>query len=322
MQSKQAELKEQKISTQESKTATWITRKRNIVILAVLCTLLWGSAFPGVKIGYQLFQIEAGDLGGKLLFAGMRFTLAGMLTLLAAFLLHKKVVLPTKTNLKGILILGFTQTFVQYVFFYIGISNTTGSKGAIVNATGTFMTVILGYLCYKNEKLGFLKILGCVIGFLGIIIVNLGKQEALSMSLEGEGFLLVAAFTFAIGSIISKYIAKQEDPIILTGYQMTFGGILLILLALVCRGKVHTFSLPAGMTLLYLSLLSAIAFTIWMTLLKYNSVSKISIFNALVPVFGVILSSAFLGENIINLQSLLGLIFVSAGIYIVNKQKV
>lgn len=303
----------------QKSTTTWITRRRNIVVLAVLCTLLWGSAFPGVKIGYELFKIETSDLGGKLLFAGLRFTLAGMITTLFAFYFHKKVVVPTKKNWKGILVLGFIQTFMQYVFFYIGLSNTTGSKGAIVNATGTFITVILAFICYKNEKISLMKILGCIIGFVGIIIVNFDKNEAISFSLQGEGFLLFAAVTFAVGSIVSKYIAKEEDPIILTGYQMMFGGALLIFLALLCHGKIQGFSLQAALILLYLALLSAIAFTIWMTLLKYNSVSKISIFNSLIPVFGVILSSTFLGDNIINIQSLVALIFVSSGIYIVNK---
>ena len=56
------------------------TNRRNIVLLATLCCILWGSAYPSIKIGYSLFNIN--DLGSKLVFAGYRFTLAGILVLL------------------------------------------------------------------------------------------------------------------------------------------------------------------------------------------------------------------------------------------------
>ncbi len=74
--------------------------------------------------------------------------------------------------------------------------------------------------------------------------------------------------------------------------------------------------------LLYLSLLSSVAFTIWTILLKHNNVGKISIYNFLTPVFGVFLSAIFLKESIWHWKNLLALVFVCVGIYIVNKPKV
>lgn len=295
------------------------TKNRNIVAFALIATLLWGSAFPGVKIGYEMFRIEGADMGGKMLFAGLRFSMAGLLTLFFAFAYNKKVIIPTSKNIKGIVSLGIIQTFFQYIFFYIGLSNTTGSKGAIINSTGTFITVILAFLIFKNEVFNRRKVIGCLLGFLGIILVNIRGVNTLDFRLQGEGFLLLAALSFAIGSIVSKFIAKEEDPLVLTGYQMMFGGILLVLFSLANGGSIHRITFSGMVMLLYLSILSALAFSIWMTLLKYNSVSKITMFNSMVPVFGVILSALLLQENIINMQTIAAFLLVPVGIYLVNR---
>ena len=73
--------------------------------------------------------------------------------------------------------------------------------------------------------------------------------------------------------------------------------------------------------MLYMALLSSVAFTLWTTLLKHNRVGKISVYNFLVPVFGTILSALFLGESIWSWQNILALVLVCAGIYIVNRKK-
>ena len=49
-----------------------------VMLLALVCAMLWGSAFPCIKIGYGLFRVASGDAAGQILFAGIRFTLAGI----------------------------------------------------------------------------------------------------------------------------------------------------------------------------------------------------------------------------------------------------
>lgn len=57
-----------------------LTKTPVVCGLAIICCLLWGSAFPCIKIGYQMFNIPSGAVGSQFLFAGIRFTLAGILT--------------------------------------------------------------------------------------------------------------------------------------------------------------------------------------------------------------------------------------------------
>ncbi len=147
-----------------------------ILLLALLCTLLWGSAYPSIKIGYSLFSIGENDIFSKLLFAGNRFALSGLLVILLTWIIQKKFPFPKKEALSHISLLGFIQTTLEYLFFYIGLSHTTGVKGSILNGTATFMAVILAHFIYSDDRLNFQKILGCIVGFMGVVIINLGGK--------------------------------------------------------------------------------------------------------------------------------------------------
>lgn len=296
-------------------------RSEMILLLAVLCTMLWGSAYPGVKIGYQLFAIASNDVWSQLLFAGSRFSLAGLLVLIITAVTHRGHILPKKEAVVSILTLGFVQTTLEYIFFYIGLSHTTGVKGSILNATETFIAVILAHMVYANDKLNRSKVLGCLIGFAGVVVINWGGGMDSHFAWNGEGFIILAAASFAVGSLISKWAASLEDSMIVTGWQLLFGGALLYWAGLAGGARLVIPSMQALLLLVYLAALSAIAFTLWTLLLKYNPVGKISIYNFLTPIFGVLLSGIFLHEAFLSPKSLSALALVCLGIYIVNTAK-
>lgn len=295
--------------------------KQSVILLAILCTALWGSAFPSIKISNQYFGITSDMIGKTMLLAGIRFTMAGVLTLLVYFITIRKIILPQKSDVKGIIITGIIQTGLQYLFFYIGLSNITGAKGAILATTITFFSVFLSHLMFQDDKLNLQKFLGCMIGFAGIIIINLKDGGNLGkFRLIGDGFMLLSTFSAALGAMISKVVSKKFNPVALTGYQMTLGGIILAIIGILAGGKLSSDSLNGYILLVYLSMVSAIAFSIWTTLLKYNQPSKIAIFNFAIPIFGTILSAIFLKESIFSIQNLIALLCVCSGIYVVNKR--
>ena len=90
-----------------------------VCMLAFLCCGLWGSAFPCVKIGYEMFQIASKDMASQILFAGLRFTLAGMLVIIIGSLGNRKMLLPKKESIPKIIKLSLFQTILQYLFFYV-----------------------------------------------------------------------------------------------------------------------------------------------------------------------------------------------------------
>lgn len=303
-------------------TSNSILQNNLIVWLcAMLCCALWGSAFPGIKIGYQLFSISGSDTATVILFAGCRFTLAGFLTILFGSILSKNILLPRKTAWNKILCLSMLQTVLQYLFFYIGLAHTSGVKASIINAVNVFVALLVSSLIFHQEQLSSRKIVGCIIGFAGVVLINMSGMN-LEMSLHGEGFIFLSTVAYAFSSVLLKRFSFTENPVILSGYQFFVGGILMIFAGYFMGGSITVLSLKGILLLLYLALVSAIAYTLWGILLKHNPVSKIAVFGFMTPVFGVILSAIFLGETAqaTGLISLISLILVCIGIRIVNQK--
>lgn len=299
----------------------FFSNRKALVLLACLCCLLWGSAYPAIKNGYALFAIAADDIPTKMLFAGYRFVLAGGLLLLMAALTRRPLFDLSWKSLRQITTLGLTQTTLQYIFFYIGLAYTTGVKGSIMNATGTFFSVLLAHFIYKNDQLSWNKALGCLVGFGGVMVVNVNPDVLdFHFTLLGEGFVVIAAFILSAASIYGKKVSQSMDSIILTGYQLAIGGLVLVLGGFLTGGELSGFTLKSSALLFYLALLSSVAFALWATLLKYNRVGLVAIFNFLIPVFGAILSAAFLGERILEWKNMLALVLVCTGIWLVTQE--
>ena len=305
-----------------NKNKSLLEKPTMVVIVAVLCCLLWGSAFPCIKLGYQLFDIPSGDSSSQILFAGIRFTLAGILVILAGSMMQGKLLKPSKAAIPKVLKLCMFQTVLQYIFFYIGLAHITGVKGSIVNAVNVFFTILVSCLLFRLEKLDRQKLIGCIIGFAGVIIVNLGGEFDMSFTFLGDGFLMISAFAYALSSVLIKIYGKDENPVMLSGYQFAAGGLIMILAGLAMGGRLNVVTFQGILLLLYMAFISAGAYTLWSLLLKYNPVSKVAVFGFCTPIFGVILSAVILGESTsFQLKTLIALMFVCVGIIIVNYKK-
>ncbi|ESQ80666.1 DMT family transporter [Asticcacaulis sp. YBE204] len=296
--------------------------RKTVFLTAILCCFLWGSAFPAIKAGYHLLSITRDQVPSQLLFAGWRFFLAGLLLLGFARLTGRPIFNFTPRQGGQLIALGLVQTSIQYVFFYIGLAHATGVKSSIMNATGAFFSVVLAHFIYRNDRLTPLKALGCLIGFAGVMVVNF-KPGALDMefSLLGEGFVVIAAFILSAASIYGKRLSQSMDAVVMTGWQLGIGGAVLIGAGFGFGGHLEGMGLPALGLLLYMALLSAAAFALWGILLKYNPVGLFAAFQFLIPVFGVLLSALFLGENMLEWKNALSLVLVCAGIWLVTRAK-
>ncbi len=296
------------------------TNCKVVFAVATLCCLLWGSAYPAIKNGYALFNIAASDIPTKLVFAGYRFVFAG-LVLLAIAALSRKTLQLGKGLAGQVALLGLLKTSLQYVFFYIGLAYATGVKSSIMNATGTFFSVLLAHWIYKNDQLSLNKVLGCVVGFTGVMVVNFSPGLlTFDFTLLGEGFIVMAAFILSAASIYGKRLSQRVDSVVLTGYQLAIGGVALLLLGLATGGVLTGFTVKSTLLLAYLVVLSSAAFSLWTILLKYNRVSRVTAFNFMIPVFGALLSALFLQERILEWKNGAALLLVCMGIWLVTRE--
>ena len=291
-------MKREKKMTQKQNT---LTKTGIVALLACVCCILWGSAIPVIKTGYRLMQVDSADTASQIVFAGVRFTLAGILVLVFASIREKKVMIPDKEVLKYAVPVCLAQTVGQYFFFYIGVAHTSGVKGGIITGLGNFIAILMSCLIFRNEQMTGRKIAGCVLGFAGVVVINLmGNSLDMGFKLTGEGFILIAQLSYGMSTVLINLFSRKVSPVVLSGTQFTMGGIVLMLIG-------------AGMG-------SAVAYTLWSVLLAWNDVSKVAIFGFVNPLCSVILSALILGEikQAFNIGSLLALILVCAGIYIVN----
>ena len=179
---------------------TWV-----VCALALVCTFLWGSASPCIKLGYALFKIPSSETWTQVLFAGTRFVFAGVLTILIGSILNRKMLLPTKSSVPSIVKLAMFQTILQYIFFYIGLAHNSGVKASIINGSNTFFVILVSTIIFRQEKLNLKKIIGCVIGFAGVIVVSMNGQKIdMNLSIMGDGSLLMCV-------VICIFIMSYEE---------------------------------------------------------------------------------------------------------------
>ncbi|TCV06941.1 drug/metabolite transporter (DMT)-like permease [Samsonia erythrinae] len=300
--------------------AHFFSDKKVVFFIATLCCLLWGSAYPAIKNGYELFHIADNDIPGKLVFAGYRFAFAGGLLLAIAVLSGRSIGRFQRGQLAQLTLLGVFQTSLQYVFFYIGLAYTTGVKGSIMNATSTFFSVLIAHYLYQNDKLTLNKLAGCLLGFIGVMVVNIDSHAMdFSFTFLGDGFVVIAAFILSASTIYGKRVSQTMDPTVMTGYQLAIGGIILTLSGYITGGSLSMPDWKAMLMLGYLILLSSIAFSLWSQLLKYNRVGMVAPFNFLIPISGTLLSAMFLDESILEWKYFFALVMVCSGIWLVNR---
>ncbi|MBQ4058588.1 MAG: DMT family transporter [Lachnospiraceae bacterium] len=302
-----------------------IWKKTSVVtIVAILCCALWGSAFPAIKMGYEWFEIPSSASATQILFAGCRFTLAGILTIIIGSIMSKAPLLPRKSSWKKIVILSFCQTSIHYVCFYIGLAHTTGVKSSILNGVNVFVAILISALVFRQEKLTWVKMLGSFLGFIGIVLVNLnGSGLNFDFQLKGEGMILLSTFCYGMSSALIRLFGQKENSVMLSGYQFAFGGLVMILTGVLLGGKLDVWKGKGIAILIYLAFVSAIAYTLWALLLRYNDVSKVTIFGFFNPVFGAILSALFLNESgqSFGMKEVVALLLISIGIYMVQKMR-
>ena len=315
---------EKRKMTQKQNT---LTKTVIVALLECVCCILWGSAIPAIKTGYRLMEVDAADTASQIVFAGVRFTLAGLLVLIFASIREKKVLIPDRTILKYAVPVCLAQTVGQYFFFYIGVAHTSGVKGGIITGLGNFIAILMACLIVRNERMTGRKMAGCVLGFAGVVVINLmGKSLDMGFTFTGEGFILISQVAYGISTILINIYSKKVSPVVLSGTQFTMGGVVLTLIGIGMGGHLGNITAVGVVIIFYLAMVSAVAYTLWSVLLAWNDVSKVAIFGFVNPLCSVILSALILGEvkQAFNTGSLVALLLVCAGIYIVNckaKQK-
>lgn len=297
--------------------------KKIVFITALITMFLWGSAVPVTKLSFAALNMAAGEIFTRIYFAGIRFFIASLMVF--GYLQIKGRNTPKlrlsslkKKDWRFLLIIGILRITFCYFFYYIGLANISGVKGAVLVSSSTFVTVLITPFVVKADKFNRGKLFALILGFSGIIVANIDKGFDLNFTWLGEGFMLISGiFTALVETLIKPKGKGIAAPIISWG-QLFFGSIPLLAIGFFGLERRLEWNIMAIVLLIYSAVISAVAFILWYELLKVNDAGELAIYRLFIPIFGSILSALLIPGESFTLYIVFGLILVVLGIIVLN----
>lgn len=289
-------------------------REETKAILAYIAVcLIWGSTYLAIRIGVSDLPPE--------LFAGIRFLIAGALVLLFAYFkgygFPKHVIDVKRQAIVGLFLLmggnGMVVWAEQWVY-----SGATSLLMAIV----PLFNAILELLLPNSPRIGFRGWLGLILGFGGVALLVLTGSHAKIVDIPGGFLLMMAAFSWSVGSVYSKTFEASKTMLTNIGIQMLAGGIGLTIFGLLIgeSNKIHLTSKGLG-AMAYLVLVGSIlGYSSYIYILREWPASKAGTYAYVNPVVGVFLGAVFLGEPVSSKVFISGIIILG-GIFLVQWSK-
>ena len=275
--------------------------------LYALLVLIWSSTWVAIKIGLE----DAPALLG----AGVRFALAGVVLLVIAAIQRRS--LRTDWMLAGVL--AVAPFAFAYGLVYWGEQYVPSGLAAVLFGVLPLYTALLGAVLLPDEPLRAPLLVGVLIAIGGLALaflesVELGAAEKAAL---GASALALSPLGAALGGIAQKLRAAELDAVVLNGWGMLGGGILLLAASAISEdwGE-FVWSAESVGSILYLALFgSAIAFVTLTVLLRQISAMAMSFLAMLLP-FGALIFGATLYDESITARALAGAVLVAAGLLI------
>ena len=295
------------------------TKHRKTVFLALITMLFWGSLYPFIKIGYSTFNINTLAFADILLFAAIRFTFCGIIVCVISLIKKENLKKPEYKSVLRITLMGVFGIVLHYSFTYIGLSLTESSKAAILKQLGVLVYVCFAFLFVKDERFSVYKIIGAIVGFCGIVVINLGAENTgIKM---GDILIILASLCTVVSNIMSKGFSNKNSPYWITGISQFTGGIILLIVAIILGGKFPTISFEGVLVFAYICTASIISYTLWYYVQRTSELSHLFIIKFAEPFFACVFGALLLGENILKIHYFVAFVLIASGILLGNRRK-
>ncbi|MFA6797552.1 MAG: DMT family transporter [Candidatus Paceibacterota bacterium] len=302
--------------------------------LAIFCCLLWATPFVGIKIGLNYTT--------PLQFAGLRFTVSGLLIL--PFIPNIKQRFKESFKHWPIMVnIALVQTTILYSLFYIGLDMVPGYVGAMIVGSGPIFVALTAHFMIKDDKMTLKKFLAIFVGIIGVVIISLAKHKEpnipedagstiqhvansypwLTRSITlGVIILIIKNLFGSIGNVLIAKNSKGVYPRVLAAFSLFVGGILILIISEFIEHPSWSTDLPLEFYISWgwLSIVSSFAIAIWYSLLQRPGV-KVSILNVwtfIIPIFGAILSWLILPGESPDLASIIGMCVIGVSLLLIN----
>jgi drug/metabolite transporter (DMT)-like permease len=264
-----------------------VDKKDNTILWAIIACLLWSTVYAGIKIGLQYDT--------PLHFAGIRFIISGLMIL--PFTVRPGIYFRMiREHWKIVVWVILLQILINYILFYLGMDLVPGSLGAVIVGSQPLFTALIASMMHEEDPLTKRKMITIALGIVGVILISAGRQAlklASAIELLGVFLILGANIATATSNVMVSLKSKGMNPLVLSSASFLIGGIIISLISIPFEAAPQA-KMPSEywLTLIWLSFVSAFAFSLWFKLLQRPSVkvSELNLWKFIIPVAGAILS--------------------------------
>ena len=272
---------------------------------------MWSTAYAGIKLGLQYDT--------PFHFAGIRFIISGVMIL--PFTVKPTVYIRmVREHWKVVAWVTLLQTLINYTLFYQGLNLVPGALGAVIVGSQPLVTAVVAAIMHKDDKLTRKKITTIVFGISGVILISAGRQAfklGTALELLGVLMILVDNIATATSNVVVSLRSKGINPFVLSSSSLFIGGVMIYLLSIPVEGHPQgKFPLEYWMLLLWLSFMSAFAFSLWFKLLQRPGVkvSELNLWKFIIPVVGAILSWLLVPDENPEWLTISGMVIITASL--------
>ena len=278
--------------------------------LLTILALIWASAFFNIKIATYSF--------GPVTIAFLRVFFGAIPVLLICYYKNIKIEAFSK-DWHWFAMIGFINLVAPFFLIAYGVKSVQSNLAAILMSTTPLSSTILGHFYTKNEKFNFMKTVGILIGFSGIVFLFSDNLLIDKNNFNSALLILLGSTCYVVGGVLTLKISKKKNENV-TGSILIWATIILIpLVSFIEQPWNLSPRLDSTISVIYLGLVSTgIAWLLRFKILVNNGLIFQSQVSYLIPIFGTMLSYIFLNE-IITFKVLIALISVVIGIYFVKK---
>jgi drug/metabolite transporter (DMT)-like permease len=266
-------------------------RLKVLLGFAVIC-LIWGSSWAAVKIDIESIP--------PLLSLGIRFTLASIILGLIVFM--KRLTVPREKKFWMLVLIMFSTSFtVPFVLIYWAQLKVGSGLASVLFATYPFWVAIVSHFLLPSEKITPARIIGIVIGFLGVIFIfNNGFSDVSIRMFYGMAAIIVGSIIQAFGLVYLRRLGENAHPVTLNFCSMSLSALPLFVASFIFEDYSNLFFNASTIgSLLYLSIFcTVITFVIYFWLVKHVEVVILSLSAFITPVMAVVIGIILLGEKI------------------------
>lgn len=277
----------------------------------MVACLLWSTVYAVIKIGLQYDT--------PLHFAGIRFIISGLMIL--PFTVRPRIYMSMiREHWKIFAWVTVLQTLLNYILFYLGMNLVPGALGAIIVGSQPLVVALVASLMHESEKLTGRKIITIIFGITGVVLISAGRQ-ALRIGAASEilGVLLIlgANIATALSNVMVSLRSKGINPLVLSSSSLFSGGVLIFLISIPLEGTGRgPMPWEYWMSLVWLSFVSAYAFSLWFKLLQRPNVkvSELNLWKFIIPVVGAVLSWIIVPGEKPEWLTITGIVIITASL--------